>query len=536
MIQPLVMSASSQISCPPRRSLAAWSALAALMVISAYLITLCLAAACIYFPYLLLESGFNAGGQLFLQELALAACGVVMGLTMLWSLVPRREKMTPPGPRLEPRDHPRLFAEIQVIATALNEPVPQDVYLTGTVNAFVAEWGGGFRRRRRRVMGLGLPLMQVLTLAQFRAVLAHEFGHYYSGDTRLGPAVYKGRATMVRTLLSLTRPSAVLQAITRLVVARLIYHAVTRVLLAYWKVFLRATQLVSRKQEFRADELACNIAGSQALVEGLRAIHAGSFALPVYWQQDIVPALQQGCLPPVLEGFSRFLVAPKVAEAVKSGLDQELREPRTDAYDSHPPLRDRIAAAQRRADGRSSEDDSPAVSLIDSLPEEEERLLKFINPQLDLAAFQRVSWDAIGEVGILPAWRKARESHADLLWQVTAESLTDAVRNLRALGSRIPDPKGMLLTREQRDQRAASLLGMALGLLLVDAGWKPCAPPGEFYLTRGDERLNPFLVVQDLAAGKIAGEAWIDKCAALGITGLSLFGSAAAAPATISKA
>jgi len=39
----------------------------------------------------------------------------------------------------------------------------------------------------RRVMGLGLPLLQILTVAQFRAVLPHEFGHYYGADTRQDP-------------------------------------------------------------------------------------------------------------------------------------------------------------------------------------------------------------------------------------------------------------------------------------------------------------------------------------------------------------
>jgi len=40
-------------------------------------------------------------------------------------------------------------------------------------------------------MVIGLPLMQIMTVSQMRAVLAHEFGHYYGGDTKLGPWVYR---------------------------------------------------------------------------------------------------------------------------------------------------------------------------------------------------------------------------------------------------------------------------------------------------------------------------------------------------------
>jgi Zn-dependent protease with chaperone function len=57
------------------------------------------------------------------------------------------------------------------------------------------------------VMGLGLPLLQTLTVSQFRAVMAHEFGHYYGGDTKLGPWVYKTRAAIVRTLLGISQHS-----------------------------------------------------------------------------------------------------------------------------------------------------------------------------------------------------------------------------------------------------------------------------------------------------------------------------------------
>ena len=73
----------------------------------------------------------------------------------------------------------------------LDEPMPREVYLIGDVNAFVADRGGFMGFGSRRVMGLGLPLLSILSVSQFRAVLAHEFAHYYGGDTSLGPWVYK---------------------------------------------------------------------------------------------------------------------------------------------------------------------------------------------------------------------------------------------------------------------------------------------------------------------------------------------------------
>ncbi|MGA2595132.1 MAG: M48 family metallopeptidase, partial [Bryobacteraceae bacterium] len=257
---------------PPRRSLARWAALALVMVIGSYLVTILLAALCVYLPYLLVTVTTN------IQALILLLCGVVMAGTILWSLVPRRDNFVPPGPPLDPARQQRLFSELESIAAALNEPMPREVYLIPDVNAWVAERGGTMGFGSRRVMGLGLPLMQILTVAQFRAVLAHEFGHYYGGDTRLGPWVYRTRATMVRTLMNLASPSAPLRALTRIAVARLAHYLVVAGLNAYWTLFLRATQMVSRRQESRADELACWVAGSEALIDGLCSIEKASAA------------------------------------------------------------------------------------------------------------------------------------------------------------------------------------------------------------------------------------------------------------------
>jgi hypothetical protein len=44
-------------------------------------------------------------------------------------------------------------------------------------------------------------------------------------------------------------------------------------------------------------------------------------------------------------GFRRFVVAPQISKVIEQKIEQELREAKTQVYDSHPPLCDRIAAA-----------------------------------------------------------------------------------------------------------------------------------------------------------------------------------------------
>src|SRR6516164_1584214 len=69
------------------------------------------------------------------------ACVIAAGL-ILWSLLPRFDHFKAPGPRIDPGQQPRLFAEISSIARSAGQQMPHDVYLVPEVNAWVAQRGG----------------------------------------------------------------------------------------------------------------------------------------------------------------------------------------------------------------------------------------------------------------------------------------------------------------------------------------------------------------------------------------------------------
>lgn len=117
----------------------------------------------------------------------------MVAAAILWSILPRRDRFEAPGPQLLPDDYPRLLREVEVIAQQMGQAMPRDVYLTPEVNAWVMERAGMLGIGNRRVMALGLPLLQMLTVSQLHGVIAHEFGHFYNGDTRLAPWVYQMR-------------------------------------------------------------------------------------------------------------------------------------------------------------------------------------------------------------------------------------------------------------------------------------------------------------------------------------------------------
>ena len=81
------------------------------------------------------------------------------------------------------------------------------------------------------------------------------------------------------------------------------------------------------------------------------------------------------------------------------------------------------------------------------------------------------------------------------------------------------DPKGMLLTRDQRTVRAGALLSTALALALLDRGWKLDARPGRSYLERDGDCVKTGEVVEQMRSGKLSGEAWRARCTELGSWG-----------------
>src|SRR5580704_5970173 len=506
--------ASAEQRIAPRRSVALFALLAITMVVVSYVVIVLLAAACVYLPYLAFTSTEHPPAQLGLLVLG----GIVVGATILWSLVPRREKFEAPGLLLEPPAHPRLFAELHAIAAALNEPLPREVYLVGQVNAFVADRGGIMGFGSRRVMGIGLPLLSTLTVSEMRAVLAHEFAHYYSGDTRMGPWVYKTQSAMIRAF----RNIGSLGELGRIAALQFMNMVATFILKWYFIFFLRVINFVSRKKEYRADELASLVAGAEPLVQGLRKIHGASMAWGPYWNSEVVPVLNQGCKPAIADGFSRFLTAPQIEVQVTKGIEREIAEGKTEPYDTHPPLRDRIAAIERLREEPADKDGEMAISLLEQPETTELQFLELMNPKLARNSLRQVGWDEIGQTVTIPSWKTAVGEYAPMMNGMRVGSLPEVVKNLPQMGSKIRDPRGMLLSPQQRTRRAGQLFGMALGLALLENGWQLEAQPGSFFLGKDANRINTAALLDELVEGKLSPEEWRKMCDELGIADLEL--------------
>ncbi|MDA0799823.1 MAG: M48 family metallopeptidase [Chloroflexi bacterium] len=484
-----------------------------------------------------LALGF-AGGLLFLVaaqfmytdhfSLRLTIFGVIGAGVILISIVPRPGPgFEPPWPRLNSNNQPRLFEEIRNIASATGQRMPEDVYLVGEVNAYVGQRG------RTRFMGIGLPLLQGLTVSQLRAVLAHEFGHYYGGDTRVGPFIYGIRATIGRTVMSMEG------------------SALGFPFRIYGNLFMLATQSVSRRQEFNADLLAARVGGSQAAIEGLRTIHGIAPAFDAYWQSEVGPVLEAGYHPPIIEGFERFLSEQSIASKVEESIEEQLHL-KADPYDTHPGLGERIDALQGLPAGDTALDSSRATTLMNDVSDLERQLVVYTVGPGQASKLRPISWDNVGGSIYEPGWEKSIAGHTTLRGETlgglaalvkTHEKLTAQVEQWavayegsdRPMAGREPlyvveverkdlpsDIKAALA--EELEGIAAQVIGAAVALTLARNGWTVKTDVGkEIGLHKDGMVIEPWTILGELSAeGEESSAAWQALCEKAGITDLDL--------------
>lgn len=458
--------------------------LAVLLTVGFYALALGIVAALLAIAWLLWADGHRINRVTFF-------CVVGAGL-ILWSIIPRPERFHAPGPLLDASGNPGLFHELTDVAAKVGEPMPHEVYLVPDVNAGVRQRGGLMGFGGRRVMVLGLPLLQVLTISEMRAVLAHEFGHYHGGDTRLAPWIYKTREAIGRTIGHLARQSSLLHL----------------PFVLYGRLFLRVTQAVSRSQEYAADALAARTMGARPLVTGLRKTFGAALAFDRYWRTEVVPLLGLGFLPPVASGFSLFLHQPEVESAIAKATQDELTAPSVDPYDSHPSLPDRIKALESMPAGPDPASEPPALSLLtDAAAVEPGLVSSLMKPEAP--ALRPVSWQAVGPEVLIPHWQARVRREAQV---VVGQTVADIPRLI---------PPNSL--DEKSRQTRIGTIGSALGVALVPTGWTLESLPGAApVLRRGSETLEPFETVEALAAGKLGADEWGARCTALGIGGLQL--------------
>lgn len=267
----------------------------------------------------------------------LSSIKLLFGLGLLAAVILRafRVRLTPPtGFEVHREDAPRLFLLIDKLTKALGTPPFHHVFIVNDLNAAVAQVPclGIFGWYQNNLL-LGLPLMLAMTPAQFRAVLAHEFGHLGRQHGRFPGWIYRTRIVWSRLLEELR--------------ARHHWGSVlfTKFLDWYAPFFNAYSFVLARAQEYEADRQAARLVGPHAMKDALASLQVIARLIDeLYW-----PSLNRRTItnptPPASHLDELITVLQRVPpqDSIRKWM-QDAMQQATNYADTHPALADRLAA------------------------------------------------------------------------------------------------------------------------------------------------------------------------------------------------
>jgi len=179
-------------------------------------------------------------------------------------------------------EQPQLFAFIRQLSLDTQTQFPKKIFLSPDVNAAVfynsSFWSMFFPVRKNLEIGLGL--VNTVSISEFKAVIAHEFGHFSQRSMKLGSFTYNVNRIIYNMLFEnnsfnnfLAGWGKIHGAIAVFVsITVSIANAIRWVLKQMYEVINKSYMSLSRQMEFHADAIAASVAGSNNLITSLRKL------------------------------------------------------------------------------------------------------------------------------------------------------------------------------------------------------------------------------------------------------------------------
>jgi len=280
--------------------------------------------------------GVFAIGHIPIKLVIMIVCLVGVTLASIVRGLFARHRDADPGLRLAPGEEPRFAGLLREVAGRIGTRPVDNVYLTPGTDLAVMERSGMLAQLRgssERCLILGVGVLEGMKLGPFKAILAHEYGHFSNKDTAGG-----GFALAVRrSLLTMAQHLGEGGAATW-------YNPAWLFLLGFHKVFLRISQGASRLQEVLADRWAAFTYGAKSFEDGLTHVIRRSALFNAHVKATMtevvnakLPLANLYAYQPAAEAVS----ADDVEAAIREALS---REP--SPYDSHPSPVDRFRWVQ----------------------------------------------------------------------------------------------------------------------------------------------------------------------------------------------
>ena len=397
--------------------------------------------------FVLINDGSSGHALLFKVGIALIILATVI-IRALWVRVE-----PPTGIEIRREHAPRLFLLIDKIRNALDTPAFHHVLIVNELNAAVVQVPRlGIFGWQRNYLLLGLPLLLTFTPAQFRAVLAHEFGHLGRQHGRFFTWIYRARVTWSQLLQEMT---------TRQHWASFVF---TKFLGWYAPFFNAYSFVMAREQEYEADRNAAHLVGPHCMKDALASLSVVGRLLRESFWSSLDRRNGQTASPPeaYLHDLAHTILVPAHRELIPRFFDEAMHD-KTGYADTHPSLADRLAALAKLP-AKTTPD--PAPSAVPQLlgPEQEHAARYYLGQTCDElcgqlnrewaeqnkeAWKQRYDEKRAAQARVVELWEKsiAESLSEDELWEYATktdflEGAEAAMPLFRQLVNRSPDHAG----------------------------------------------------------------------------------------------
>ncbi len=166
-----------------------------------------------------------------------------------------------PGRKLETEEAPDLFRLTNEVAAKIGTRPIDEIRITPSTDLAVYEngsWKAKMQDKAKRNLILGIGVLKDFNLGDFKAVLAHEYGHFSNRDTAGGNVAFRVRTDMNKYIYALYAAGQ-----------NVSWNIAFQFLRLYNFIFRRISHGSTRLQEVMADYMAAKTYGKLAFQNGL---------------------------------------------------------------------------------------------------------------------------------------------------------------------------------------------------------------------------------------------------------------------------
>ncbi|MFO0552361.1 MAG: M48 family metallopeptidase [Polyangiaceae bacterium] len=272
------------------------------------------------------------------------------------------------GHKLDLRAHPKLRALLEEVARKLETEPIQEVYLTPMTDLSVYErltLPARLRGARgTRCLTIGAGVLKDMRLLEFKAVLAHEYGHFKNEDTAGGAFALAASRSLSAVITSLAAGGAATW-----------YNPAWWLLKGFCFLFIRVAHGASRLQEILADRWAAFAYGAEPMERGLRHVVRKNLGFPLLASMTIDAAARERRK---VQNLYRSKAPPDVDwEKLERAVEVAIQTPAS-PYATHPSPEERFALLRRLVTPQPTEEEyaEKAWSVFESRTELERALTR----------------------------------------------------------------------------------------------------------------------------------------------------------------